>query len=109
MEPADSEENTSPPQTPAVVPIQFLKELQTKDGLVFRATGNVSALRLEVTDLSGRTVYDSGFVKRQTLSWARVNSQNRSLASGVYLYRLTARDQEGREAQSELRKLNVQR
>ena len=104
--PADSEERESL-QAQSLTPIQFLKEMQTKQGLLFRATAKVSALRLEVTDLSGRTIYDSGFVQGKNLSWTRVNTQNKRIASGVYLYRLTARDRDGNEIRSELRKLII--
>ena len=97
------------PQAPSLTPVQFLRELQTKEGLLFRALGDVSALQLEIVDLSGRRVYDSSFVKGQVMTWTRVNSQNKPIASGVYLYRLTARDRDGREIHSELRKLVIGR
>ncbi len=106
--PTDNEQSETTP-SPSLTPIQFLKEMQTNEGLLFHTNGNVRALQLEITDLSGRTVYVSGFVKGERLSWARVNKQNRPIAGGVYLYRLTARDRGGNEIQSELRKLIIQR
>ncbi|MBI3660093.1 right-handed parallel beta-helix repeat-containing protein [Candidatus Acetothermia bacterium] len=101
-------EQSEIPQAPSLTPIQFLKALQTKEGWLFRTTGNVSALRLEVMDLSGKKIYDSGLVKGQTLSWTRVNAKDQSVAKGVYLYRLTARDRDGNEIHSELRKLIIE-
>lgn len=87
--------------------IQFVMETPVEAGFVFRGLGAVTALRLEVMDLAGRIVYDSGFMRGESLSWARVNIQNKRIASGVYIYQLTARDQEGKEIRSELRKLII--
>jgi len=101
--------STSSSETPVTVPVRFLKQQDLKNGWLFRAAGEVSALRLEVTDLSGRTVYDSGFVKGESLSWTRVSGQNKPLSAGVYLYRLRAQDPNGAELTSELRKLIVRR
>ncbi|MBI3660877.1 hypothetical protein HY230_10475 [Candidatus Acetothermia bacterium] len=105
IEPAESDQS----QTPAILPIQFLQELEVNDGWLFRAVGALSALRLGLIDLSGRTIYDSGFVNGESLSWARVNRWNKRIARGVYLYRLTARDREGKEIQSEVKKLVIRR
>ncbi|MBI3660881.1 right-handed parallel beta-helix repeat-containing protein [Candidatus Acetothermia bacterium] len=103
--PADSEQNETP--APASLSTQFLKELQTKDGLLFHALGVVNALRLEVTDLSGGKIYDSGFVRGESLNWQRVDTKHKPVANGVYLYRLTARHRDGKEVHSELRKLII--
>ncbi|MBI1743534.1 right-handed parallel beta-helix repeat-containing protein [Candidatus Acetothermia bacterium] len=103
VEPAESSESALPTD------VRFMRALQTKEGLLFRVLGDVSALRAEIIDLSGRSIYDSGFVKGSSLAWMPVNSQNRLIANGVYLYRMTARDREGREIVSELRKLLIQR
>ncbi|MBI3459572.1 hypothetical protein HY009_01370, partial [Candidatus Acetothermia bacterium] len=106
--PADSEQSEIS-QAPSSMPIQFLKEIQTKEALLFRVTGNVSALRLEVIDLAGRKIYDSGFVNGQEFSWTRMDVGYKPVANGVYLYQLTARDREDGEISSELRKLVVRR
>jgi parallel beta-helix repeat protein len=98
--PADAEQDEIS-ETPSLV----VRTMQEKATLVFQVSEAVSALRLELADLSGKKIYDSGFVLGQTLRWARVTSQGRPLALGVYLYRLSVRDPNGTEIRSELRKL----
>ena len=103
IERAEPSENTPP------IALRFMKVLETKDGLLFRAMGEVSALRVQITDLSGKRVYDSAFVKGSELSWVRVNSQNKPIANGVYLYVVSVRDHNGKTLSSDMKKLIIQK
>jgi hypothetical protein len=60
--------------------------------LRFAAPTSVQEIRLEVFNQAGETVYDSGLVTGQELSWALQNSGGEALPSGLYAYTLTIRE-----------------
>jgi len=53
-------------------------------------------VRLQVFDLSGRTVYDSGFQRGRTVQWNLQTQEGAPAANGVYWAVVTVRDREGR-------------
>jgi hypothetical protein len=78
--------------------------------LSFRVEGRgVEALAVEVYDLQGRQVFQSGWAQGGVLRWDLLNVDGRPVANGVYLYVVTVRDPSGRVMRSEVRKLIVLR
>jgi len=65
--------------------------------------------RVEVYALSGALVYDSGFVADRALRWNMLDASGTSVANGVYLYVVTARGVDGRNARSEVKKVVILR
>lgn len=70
--------------------------------------GNSTA-QIQVFDLSGRLLYDSGFVGGSNLRWEGLTRDGRRVANGVYLYVVTVRTLDGRLLRSEVRKLVILR
>jgi len=69
-------------------------------------------VRIEVFDLSGHKVFDSGEVLRTTANtfiWNLRNSAGQPLANGVYLYVISVRDFNGAVIRSEVKKLVILR
>ncbi|MBI1744447.1 hypothetical protein HYR54_15470 [Candidatus Acetothermia bacterium] len=60
---------------------------------------DVQALRIEVFDLSGKRLFDSGLQKTQTLSWPMVNAHGQAVANGAYLYKVMALTKQGLRSQ----------
>lgn len=56
----------------------------------------VEGVRLQVFNLRGRLIYDSGFRPRWTVQWNLQTQSGAVAANGVYLFVITARDREGR-------------
>jgi PKD repeat protein len=76
----------------------------------FRVEGiGIRSIKAEVYDLTGKQVFDSGFVGGRELSWDLTNAQGKPLANGVYLYVITVRGYDGQVIKSEVRKLVVLR
>ena len=55
------------------------------DVIRFEAPG-VASLRVEILDLSGRRLWDSGIVIGRTVDWNRTNTWGERLAFGTYVY-----------------------
>jgi subtilisin family serine protease len=70
---------------------------------------DTQATRVEIYDLSGRKIFDSGFIRGSQVSWHLHNDQGQRVANGVYLYLIYARSAGGEILQSEIRKLIVLR
>ena len=51
----------------------------------------VEAIKVEIFDLSGRLVYESGEIPGTSLDWHTENQVGEILANGVYLYRMYAK------------------
>lgn len=84
--------------------------LRRPQGLEVRPAGVPAAhLRLEVYDLSGHRVFDSGKVAGNRLTWDLRDDPGRLLANGIYLYRVTVRTLDGRILRSEVKKLAILR
>lgn len=82
----------------------------TFNGVEFAIDGQgISSAQLEVFDLRGRNVFDSGEVQGNTFTWSLQNNAGQWLANGVYLYVVRVRGFNGEEYMSEVRKLVILR
>jgi len=70
--------------------------------------GLVSEMRVEIYNLAGGKVFDSGRVAGHSLSWNLQNMAGEPVANGVYLYVVTAWTSDGR-LRSGVRKLAILR
>jgi hypothetical protein len=75
---------------------------------VIQGAGIVS-VQLEVYNLAGRRVFDSGDVMSNTLSWSLHDQSGRQLANGVYLYVIAVKGSGGQVVRSQVRKLVILR
>jgi len=69
----------------------------------------IANIRVEVFNLGGRRVYDSGFVPGSELSWHLEGETGEPLANGVYLYIVTVRGHSGELLRTRVQKLVVLR
>lgn len=69
----------------------------------------IAEIQVEVFNLAGARVYDSGFVSGNTLSWNLTANAGDTVANGVYLYVVTVRGFNGEVVRSQVRKLVVLR
>ncbi len=77
--------------------------------LTFRTQrGNVASMRVSVFGLDGRPVF-SGETSGAQLAWPMVTNEGQSVATGVYLYRVTARTTDGDLHQSDVLRLLIMR
>ena len=78
----------------------------------FMVTGPTSALveaiKVQIFDLSGRLVYESGEIPGTSLDWHTDNDYGECLANGVYLYKIYALI-DGGWVESDVRKLAILR
>ena len=65
--------------------------------------------RVEIFDLAGRSIFDSGMVGGDAFTWNLMSSQGEVLANGVYLYVVTVKGWDGQILRSEVRKLVILR
>jgi hypothetical protein len=80
------------------------------NGIEFAIDGQgVSSAQVEVFDLKGRKVFDSGEVQDNTFTWNLQNNAGQRLANGVYLYVVRVRGFKGEVYVSEVRKLVILR
>lgn len=78
------------------------------DWIQFRAERMGLEIKVEIYDLSGRTIFVSDWAANG-LEWGLVDSSGRAIANGIYLYVISARDSGGRLIRGEVRKLVVTR
>jgi hypothetical protein len=64
---------------------------------------------LEVFDLGGQKIFDSGPVPGATYKWYLQRDDGRPVANGVYLYLFVTRTTDGREVRSSVGKIAVRR
>jgi len=69
----------------------------------------IESVRLEVFDLSGGRIFDSGPVPGTTYKWYLQRDDGRPVANGVYLYVFFVRRADGTEVRSSVGKLAVRR
>jgi len=69
----------------------------------------ITAVKLEVYNLAGRMVFDSGFRAGDLLEWNLSGNRGEVLANGVYLYAVAARGEGGAMVRSGLKKLVILR
>ncbi len=75
-------------------------------GLIFRVEGQqIAAVQVDVYNLKGEKLFDSGAVAGQTLRWDLQAGSSNRLANGVYLYVVTVRGTDGRVIRDQVRKL----
>lgn len=91
--------------------LKAVEALRQPSGLTFRVEGpQIAALQVEVYNLNGEKLFDSGPVAGQTLRWdLRLASSRDRLANGVYLYVVTVRSPDGRVIRGGVRKLVILR
>ncbi len=68
----------------------------------------VEGVRLQVHSLSGRPIFDSGFVSGNSLRWGLLDRQGQAIANGVYLSVATVQGPDGETAR-EVRKVVILR
>jgi hypothetical protein len=69
----------------------------------------IEGVRLEVFDLGGQKIFDSGPVPGATYKWYLQRDDGRPVANGVYLYLFVTRTPDGREVRSSVGKIAVRR
>ncbi len=69
----------------------------------------IESVRLEVFDLGGQKIFDSGPVPGATYKWYLQRNDGRPVSNGVYLYIFVTRTADGREIRSSVGKLAVRR
>jgi hypothetical protein len=69
----------------------------------------IESVRLEVFDLGGQKIFDSGPVPGATYKWYLQRDDGRPVANGVYLYLFVTRTTDGREVRSSVGKIAVRR
>ncbi len=80
------------------------------DGIEFEALGaGIEQSKVEVFNLAGAEVFDSGFASGSTQEWHLINNRGQILANGVYLYVVTVKGDDGKPLSSGVRKLVVLR
>ena len=67
----------------------------------------IESIKVEVFDLTGKRVFNSGFVMGNTLEWDLLDNEGLTVANGVYLYIVTVRGWDGQVVRSEVRKLVI--
>lgn len=69
----------------------------------------IASTQLQVFNLQGQPVYDSGLQRGTHLSWNALDTSGHPLANGVYFYVVTVRGYDGKVIRSEVRKVGVMR
>ena len=77
---------------PASSVYQSVTIIIERQQLRFAAPASAQEVRLEVFNEAGETVYDSGLVTGQELSWALQNTSGEAVPGGLYAYTLTIRE-----------------
>jgi len=99
-------ESESPHETEIRMTHSVLKS--TDQGRIFVEGSGIDSLQLEVFNLAGARVL-SARADGSQLRFRPQDARGRPLAAGVYLYRVTAWDAQGRIAKDEIRKLLIVR
>jgi flagellar hook assembly protein FlgD len=66
-------------------------------------------VELQIYNLNGQPVFDSGIVSGRTLQWNLQNNSGQLVANGVYCYRVTVWDASGHTTRSPIKELFVLR
>jgi len=59
----------------------------------------VEAAQVQIYDLSGNTIYETGWSQGPTLDWPLITQQGQRVANGVFLYVIKTRNAQGQEQQ----------
>ncbi|HEV8483508.1 MAG TPA: hypothetical protein VGV87_08175 [Blastocatellia bacterium] len=73
----------------------------SRNEMRFRAPEPVTAMRLEVLNQSGESVFDSGEKNDKTLLWLMQDGEGKPLASGLYAYTLTLKTADAAESRAQ--------
>jgi len=81
----------------------------SQNDLRFQVQGQgIDALRAEVFNLAGASIYNSGFIRGNTVLWNTTGGSS-SVANGVYVYRLIIRGHDGTTEETGIKKLLLMR
>ena len=80
-------------QTPRVSTVNITTE---SDKVRINTQGDVSEMRIEVSDESGDVVFQSGAITGQQLDWSMQDAQGQRVSPGAYLVTVTFRTIEGK-------------
>jgi len=69
----------------------------------------IQNIRVEIYDLAGRRVFDSGEIPESRFAWNLEDDRGRVIANGVYLYIITVRGFNGEAVRSQVKKVIVLR
>ena len=87
----------------------FPNPVRSSASVTFRVEGSgIAEIRVEIYDLSGRIVFNSGWVSNG-FEWHLMDRQGRVVANGIYLYTVTVRGLDGTALHSKVRKLVILR
>jgi hypothetical protein len=78
-------------------------------GDILSAIEEIEHVRLQVYDLSGALVFDSGFRRGPTIQWNLETLHGRPAANGVYLYIIITQDRDGKLIRSAAHLISVLR
>jgi M6 family metalloprotease-like protein len=93
---------------PLVVEGYGLSANPAREPLTFSVQGQgIAAMQVQIYDLSGRPIFDSGEVAGQQVRWNLLNRRGQRVANGVYLYIVMVRGYDGTILRSEVRKFIV--
>lgn len=81
----------------------------SKEGKFTVEGTGIANLQVEVYNLAGQLIFDSGAIAGRSLSWNLLDRHGRQLANGIYLYVVTATGSSGQIARSEVKKLIILR
>lgn len=93
----------------SVAKIVFSQNPATAKAIAFANGLGIESIRLEIFNLAGMKVFDSGFVLGESAGWHLQNSNGRTVSNGVYLYMITAKGFNGKIRRSNIRTLIVLR
>jgi flagellar hook assembly protein FlgD len=80
-------------QTPRMTTVNIVAE---SDKVQITAQGDVSEMRIEVSDESGEVVFQSGAITGQQLDWKMTDAQGERVPAGTYLVTVTFRNAAGK-------------
>ncbi len=101
----------SVPQLARARPELQVVPTRSRNALAFRIEGamEIESLRVEIYDLRGLIIFDSGPTRGPTVQWNLQTNRGAPAANGIYLYVITARAWDGSLVRSQVRKIAVLR
>lgn len=83
---------------PAAVDSQTfsVQAISYSDAIRFTVQGtSIAQTRVQIYDLSGQELFDSGFAQTTTVDWQRHSAEGHAVSNGVYLFVATLKDSQG--------------
>jgi hypothetical protein len=87
----------------------LLKHHQNAIQFIAAGLGTFPSTQIQIFNLSGSTIFESGKVPAQALRWNLRDQTGRPVANGVYLYLVTAYGLDGEPVRSDVKKLVLMR